>query len=175
MLDELAQPDAAGVRAHGHAELRGQQQVGEVLVDARDAAGVDLHDVDRLRLKELLEDHAIRHMLAGGDAQRADRAADRARAEDVVGAGRLLDPGRVEARQLADPRDRGRNVPDLVGVKRDPDAFTHRLTGDRTPPQVSSIRPPTLILTSSKPSSTACCAKLSQPRVLVAEPPGAVV
>src|SRR5262245_2178320 len=34
VLDGLAQPDAAGVGADGHAELRGEQEDREVLVDA---------------------------------------------------------------------------------------------------------------------------------------------
>ena len=50
VLHELAQPDPAGVRAHRHAELRGQQENGQVLVDARHPAGVDLHHVDRAGL-----------------------------------------------------------------------------------------------------------------------------
>ena len=48
MLHHLAQADATGMGAHRHAELGGEQDDGEVLVDAADAAGVDLHDVDRL-------------------------------------------------------------------------------------------------------------------------------
>ena len=48
VLHHLAQADAAGVRAHRHAELGGEQDDGQVLVDPADPAGVDLHDVDRL-------------------------------------------------------------------------------------------------------------------------------
>ena len=51
MLHHFAQPDSAGMRAHGDAELRGEEQDGEVLVDTPDAAGVDLNDVDRLGLQ----------------------------------------------------------------------------------------------------------------------------
>jgi hypothetical protein len=50
VLDVLAEPDAAGVRADRHPELRGQQQLGEDLVDPADPAGVDLHDADRVGL-----------------------------------------------------------------------------------------------------------------------------
>ena len=49
MLDHLAETDAPGVRADGDAELRREQEDGQVLVDARHAAGVDLHDIDRLQ------------------------------------------------------------------------------------------------------------------------------
>ena len=51
VLDVLAQADAAGVRADGDAELGRHQDDREHLVDAADAAGVDLADVDRLRLE----------------------------------------------------------------------------------------------------------------------------
>jgi hypothetical protein len=45
VLDDLAQADAASVRADRHAELRGQQQVGDVLVHPGHPAGVDLLDI----------------------------------------------------------------------------------------------------------------------------------
>jgi hypothetical protein len=51
VLDDLAQAHPPGVRADRHAELGGQQQVGDVLVDPGHAAGVDLHDVDRAGLQ----------------------------------------------------------------------------------------------------------------------------
>ena len=69
MLHHLAQADAAGVRAHRHAELGRQEQDGEVLVHAADPAGVDLDDVDRLGLQQLLEDHTVLHVLAGCDRE----------------------------------------------------------------------------------------------------------
>ena len=51
--------------------------------------------------KQLLEDHAVLHVLAGGDAHGRDLAPDAGVAQDVVGAGRLLDPPGVEARSCA--------------------------------------------------------------------------
>src|SRR6185437_10711784 len=64
VLDHLAQPDAAGVRADGHPVLRGEQQDRDVLVDARDPAGVDVQHVGRARLEQLLEDHPVRDAIA---------------------------------------------------------------------------------------------------------------
>ena len=60
VLHRLAQPDPAGVRTHRHAELGREQDVRDVLVDARDPAGIDLHDIDRIGLEQLLEDDALR-------------------------------------------------------------------------------------------------------------------
>ena len=99
VLDHLAQADAAGVRAHRHAELGGEQEDGEVLVDATDPARVDLHDVDRLGLEQLLEDDPVLHVLAGRDPDRTHGVADGAVAEDVVGRRRLLDPVRARTRR----------------------------------------------------------------------------
>ena len=50
-----------------------------------DPAGVDLHDVDRLRLQQLLEDHPVLHVLAGGDPDRVHGLANRPMSEHVVG------------------------------------------------------------------------------------------
>ena len=61
-----------------------------------DPGRVDLHEVDRTRLQQLLEDDPVRDVLAGRDPQRRDRGPDRGQAEDLVRAGRLLDPVRVE-------------------------------------------------------------------------------
>src|SRR5262245_32409534 len=40
MLDVLAQAEAAGVRAHRHTEVRGEQQHGEHLVQTAEPAGI---------------------------------------------------------------------------------------------------------------------------------------
>ncbi len=67
MLDELAEADAARVRADRHAELGRQQQDRHDLIDTRQPAGVDLAEGDGVRLHELLEDDPILAVLAGGD------------------------------------------------------------------------------------------------------------
>lgn len=67
VLDEFAQADPARVRADRHAELGREEQDGEVLVDAGDAGGVDLQDVDGAGLEELFEDDTVLDVFAGGD------------------------------------------------------------------------------------------------------------
>ena len=59
MLHVLAQPDAARMRAGGHAELGRHQQDGQDLVDSAEPAGVDLADIDGAGLEQLLEDDAV--------------------------------------------------------------------------------------------------------------------
>ena len=108
--------EAAGVRAHRHAELRREQQHREHLVDAAEPARVDLAVVDRLGLQQLLEHDAVRRVLTGRDADRRDRAPDRGVAEHVVGARRLLDPPQAERLEVPHPLDRLPDVPHLVGV-----------------------------------------------------------
>ncbi len=136
VLHHLAQTDATGVRAHRHAELRGEQEDGEVLVDAADPAGVDLHDVDRLGLQQLLEDHPVLDVLAGGDPDRAHRVADGAVAEHVVGRGRLLDPVRIELGEPRHPVDRLTDAPPLVGVDGDARVVAGGDAGDLQPANV---------------------------------------
>src|SRR3954447_16544229 len=79
VLDVLAQPDSPGVRADGDAELPGHQYDRQALVHAAQAAGVDLAELDRPGLQELLEDNPVRAVLPGrdADAERVDRAGDR--------------------------------------------------------------------------------------------------
>jgi hypothetical protein len=84
VLDHLAQSHAARVGTHRHSELGGQQQDRDVLVDPTDAAGVDLHHVDRPRLQKLLEHDRVGGVLARGDPDRCDRASDRGMPEDVI-------------------------------------------------------------------------------------------
>ena len=142
VLDQLAQPDAAGVRAHRDAELGGQQQDRDVLVDPGDPARVDLQHVDRVGLQQLLEHHPVGDVLAGGHRDRPPSGAARQRlpdgrvAEHVVRAGRLLDPRRVVRRQRAHPGDRVGDVPALVGVDRDPDVRADRGPGQGESAQV---------------------------------------
>src|ERR1700687_4217631 len=127
VLDVLAEPDAAGVRAHRDAELRRQQKYGQDLVDATEPAAVDLAEVDRLGLHELLEHHAVLHVLARCDADWLDRFADAAVAKHVIRAGGLLDPPRVDLGQHLDRADRLVDAPDLVGVEHQLALGTDRL------------------------------------------------
>ena len=108
----------------------GQQEHREHLVHAAQPARVDLAVVDRAGLQELLEDDAVRGVLAGRHADRCDRAPDRRVPEDVVGARRLLDPAEVERLQVPHPLDRLTDVPHLVRVGHErqvPDLLPHHL------------------------------------------------
>ncbi len=136
VLDGLAQAHAPGVRADGDAELRGEQQMGDVLVDAADAGRVDLEDLHGSGLEELLDHDAVVHVFAGGHRDGGDGAGDGGVAQDVVGAGGFLHPGRVIGREGADPLDGGGHVPALVGVDRDGVAGAADLAGE---PQTSDV------------------------------------
>ncbi len=131
VLDVLAETDAASVGADGDIEFGGEQDDGEVLVDAGYAAAVELEDVDGLGLEELLEHDAVVAVLAGGDADLGDFAADAGVAEDVVGAGGLFHPPGLEFGELAGAVDSFENSPLLVGVDHElvgpADLFTNDL------------------------------------------------
>jgi hypothetical protein len=115
MLDVLAEADAAGVGADGYAELGGHEEDGEVFVDAGDATGVDLADVDGAGLEELLEHDGVMAVFAGGDAD-TGLAADAGVAEDVVGTGGLFHPPRLNFDELTRALDGFEDAPLLVGV-----------------------------------------------------------
>ena len=142
VLDELAQPDAAGMGTDRHAELGRHEQDSKHLVDSAEARGVDLAHADRVGLEELLEHHPVVDVLAGRDADRGERPGDRRVAEDVVGARRLLDPVRVELGERPHPLDRDRHVPALVRVDREHPVRPDLGTDHRRPPAVVvEIRP----------------------------------
>jgi len=63
--DILAQADTTGVRADGYTKLGGHEQDGEDFGYAGKTARVDLDDVDRLGLQQLLEHDAVVRVLAG--------------------------------------------------------------------------------------------------------------
>ena len=138
MLHVLAQADAAGVRAHRHAELGGQQDDSQIFVHAAEAAAVNLAEIDRARLQQLLEDDAIRAVLAGGDAdaQLAHRLRNPRMPQHIVRARRLLDPPWLERRELAHARDRFIDIPLLVGVDHQRAIGADRLADEPDPPAV---------------------------------------
>ncbi len=135
VLDQLAESDAARVRADGHLELGREQQDRQVLVDSGDACRVDLDEVDGPGLEQLLEHDTVGDVLAGGDLDRL-AGAHGGVAEDVVGTGRLLDPVRVERRERGHPLHRVGDVPALVGVDGDPYAGADGVPGERQPADV---------------------------------------
>src|SRR6266849_69924 len=86
------------------------------LVNPTEPATIDLAEVNRLDLHQLLEDDAILAMLAGSDFDGMDTAPDRGVAENVVGAGGLFDPPGVEAGEALHVGDGLADVPALVSV-----------------------------------------------------------
>ena len=166
----LAQADTTGMRAHGHAELRGQQQDREVLVDPAHPGGVDLHDVEGARLQHLLEDHPVLDVLTGGDQHGRHGLPDGGMPENVVRTGRLLDPERMERCELCHPRDRLRHVPTLVRVDRDVDVGTHALTRQGQAPYVVCEVPADLQLDGAEPVGHRKLCQPSELVVVVAQP-----
>jgi hypothetical protein len=116
VLDVLAEPDAACVRAHRHVELCGHQHHGEVFVHAAKTAAVDLAEIDGPGLQQLFEHDSVGAVLPGGNANRPHGARDRGMAEDVVRARRLFDPPRIQIRERAHAIDRLPHVPLLIRI-----------------------------------------------------------
>src|SRR5579871_2879697 len=96
MLDVLAEADSTGVGTDRGFEFGCQKDDGEVLVDASYTAAIELKDIDSLGLEELFEHDTVVAVLAGGDANVGDFAADAGVAKDVVGAGGLFHPVGLE-------------------------------------------------------------------------------
>jgi hypothetical protein len=148
------------VRAYGHAELGRHQQHREHLVDAADAAGVDLAGADRVGLQQLLEDDPVGRDLAGGHpappaGQSATARAIRAWPEHVVGVGRLLDPVRVDLGQpamLAIASSTSQTWLASIMSSASGPISSRMMRARRTS---SSIGPPTFIFTAVQPSATA--------------------
>src|SRR5690606_10321839 len=102
-LDIFAEADPARMWPDGLFVFGGHEQDGEDLIQAANAAGVDLDDVDGVAGDELLEENAVLAHFPGGDLYRGNGFADLAVALDVVGAGRLFDEERIKALELVDP------------------------------------------------------------------------
>ena len=170
VLHELAQADAAGMRADRHAELGGHEQHGEHLVHAAQPARVDLAHRDRLCLQQLLEHHPVVDVLAGCDADRGHAPGDRRVPQDVVRAGRLLDPVRVELPQALHPRDRLVDTPALVGVDRQDPIGTDLLAHDARPASVVVDVGADLELEGGPPFGQRLAAQAPDLVVVVAEP-----
>ncbi len=134
---------------------------------------IELAEVDRLRLEHLLEQHAVHAVLARGDADRRDRFADGGMSEHVVGARRLLDPVRIELREVADPVDGLRHIPDLIGVDHQLRVRTDHLARDPESADVLVAVRPDLELHVVVALVDSLLQQPSQLLVAVAEPSGA--
>lgn len=172
VLDHLAQAHAAGVRADGHAEFRGEQQDRQVLVDAGHPAGVDGQHVRRPRLQDLLEDHPVGDVLTDGDLGGRGRRADLGQAKDLIRARRLLHPVRVPGRERGDRRGGLGDPPPLVGVDRDLDAGPHRVPGEGHAPHVVGDVGAHLELDLGEPVGDRLAGQLDELLVGVADPAG---
>ena len=84
MLHILAQSDAAGVRAHRNAILRSHQNNRQILIHARHPAAIDLADINRSGLQQLLEHDAVVAVLAGRNAGWRDGAPYTRVPKDIV-------------------------------------------------------------------------------------------
>ena len=172
VLHVLAEADASRVRAHRNVEVIGEEDRGDHLVHAAEAAAVDLQHVDRARLQELLHHDAVVTVLAGRDADRADRAGDARVAEDVVRARRLLDPPEIVGCELRDALDGLVDVPDLVRVDHQLARGADLLAQDRAAARVVPRIAAHLDLEVGPAVGDRAAAALPDRRLVVAEPAG---
>src|SRR5436190_21519510 len=170
VLRVFAEPDAAGMRADRHAELGRQEDHREYLVHAAQSATVELADVDRLELEQLLEDDPVLHVLARRDTHGRHRLADPAMAEDVVGARRLFDPPRIDLREHADRLDRLLDTPGLVRVEREAMSGADRLTDEAGTAQIGLEVAADLQLQMREPFEERRLRTFRQRRLRVAQP-----
>src|SRR5216684_951654 len=85
VLDIFAQANAAGMRAHGYAELRRHQHHRKHFVHAAEPAAINLAKADGAGLQELFEDHSILAVFSGGDANWRDGLRDFRVAQNIIG------------------------------------------------------------------------------------------
>src|ERR1051325_1461145 len=136
VLHVLAQSDAAGVRTARNYKSGREQDDGQHLIDAAQAAAVDLTKTDRAGLHQLLEHDAVLALLACGNTNRGDGARDRRMPEDVVGTRWFLDPPGIEPRELLHVRDRLVDVPHLIRVHHQLALRTDFLANDCRAPNI---------------------------------------
>src|SRR4029434_5965263 len=96
----------------------------------------DLTEANRARLEQLLEHDPVLTRLPCRDADRRHGLRNRRVTKDVGGARRLLDPPRIEWRELLRPSNRFVDVPLLVGVDHEPAVGANLLAND---PQSADI------------------------------------
>ena len=85
VLDIFTQTNAAGMRAHGYAELRRHQHHRKHFVHAAEPAAIYLAKADSAGLQELFEDHSILAVFSGGDANWRDGLRDFRVAQNIIG------------------------------------------------------------------------------------------
>ena len=160
-------PPACGQTGTPNRATEGHRQR---FVDAAETGGVDLAEVDRAGLPGLLEEHAIRGVLAGGDAEGAHGPRERRVSQHVVRARRLFDPPRVEHRERLHARDGFADVPLLVRVDHQLAIGTDRVAHDAQPPRVVFRRAADLDLEVREPVGDRFVAPLADQLVGIAHP-----
>lgn len=115
----LAESYAACMRADRDAKLSCHEQDAQDFAHSRQTARVNLADVDRLRLHQLLEHHPVVRVLSrrDTDTERAERLAHSSMAQNIIRRRRFLYKPRTQRfSELRHILDCLRDVPDLVGV-----------------------------------------------------------
>src|SRR4029077_14394515 len=170
MLDELAQANSSCMWAYRNPKLRGQQQDRDVLVDPRNAGGVDLQNVDCLRLQKLLEHDSVVHDLSGCDLYWCDGLPDGSVPEDVVGAGRLFYPVGIVFGEFRHPVDRLFHAPLLVRIGSDADIGANRIASEAQTPLVLFQRSTNLQFDLVKPLFDGLLSQTNHLFVRIAQP-----
>ena len=82
----LAQSHTTGMRAYRLAKLGSHKEHREYLADTGETTGINLNDINCVRLEELLEHHAIMCVFASGntDAVGFESASNASMSEDTV-------------------------------------------------------------------------------------------
>nr|GEZ78905.1 hypothetical protein [Tanacetum cinerariifolium] len=116
---------------HGCPRCTGNRSsTGAHLVDPAQAAGIDLHHVNRLTHDQLLEDNAVLAHFARGHLHRLDPETNGTVALDVVRAGGFFDEPRRGEGQFADPVNGLVDLPDLIGIDHQMTLRPQHLAGD---------------------------------------------
>jgi len=118
VLDQLAQANATRVRVHAHTKLRGHEQNRQILVHAAHSGGINLNEVHRSSLQQLLEDHPVLSVLPRRHRHRRNTAPDSCMPQHIVRARGLFNPRNVESNQLPQPGNSRIYVPALIGIDR---------------------------------------------------------
>src|SRR5262249_17936869 len=98
VLGVLAETETARVRADRNLELRRQSKNRQRFAESAQATVVELAEIDRIGLHQLLEDDAVGAMFAGRHTDWMNRAANGGVSENIVGAGWFFNPQRTELR-----------------------------------------------------------------------------
>src|SRR5215469_7960906 len=131
VLGVLTETETTRVRTDRNLEFRRQQKDRQRFAESAQAAVVELAEIDRTGLHQLLEDDAVGGMFAGRNTDWMNCAANGGMSEDIVGAGGLLDPQRMELRERAHQCDSLADIPRLVCIHHHKRVATNLLAHQR--------------------------------------------